>query len=112
MIALLLVALAIVVLTWLLGWWAVPLAAFVAGAVLAGRRGIAWLVAIAAAGAWGAILLFDAARGRLPVLAHALGDVMRIPAAALIAITLLFAALLAWGAAVIGTELGRLVRPR
>jgi hypothetical protein len=110
MIALLVVALAAGVLTWIAGWWAVPLVALIAGAVLWRRRGISWLVALASAGAWGAILLVDAARGRLTVLAATLGGVLAVPGALLIVVTLLFSALLAWSAAVIGAELGRFVR--
>jgi hypothetical protein len=110
MIALLIVALAMAVLTWMVGWWAVPLVAVAAGAVLWRRRGIAWLIALASAGAWGAIVLVDAARGRLPVLAATLGGLLKVPGALLLAVTLLFAALLAWSAAVIGAELGRFVR--
>jgi hypothetical protein len=110
LIAMLVVALAVAVLTWLAGWWAVPLVAIVAGAVLWRRRGIAWLIALASAGAGGAIVLVDAVRGRLPVLAATLGGLLKVPGALLIVITLLFAALLAWSAAVIGAEVARFVR--
>ena len=110
MIALFVVALAVAVFTWLAGWWAVPLVAIVAGALLWRRRGISWLIALASAGAWAAIVLVDAARGRLPALAATLGGLLQVPGALLIVITLLFAALLAWSAAVIGAELGRFVR--
>jgi hypothetical protein len=38
--------------------------------------------------------------------------VLRVPAGALLVVTLLFGALLAWSAAVVGSELGRLVHQR
>jgi hypothetical protein len=110
MIALLVVALAVAVLTWIAGWGAVPLVAVVAGAVHCRRRGISWLIALASAGAWGALVLVDAVPGRVPALVAALGGLLKIPGALLIVVTLLFAALLAWSAAVIGAELGRFVR--
>jgi hypothetical protein len=110
MIALLVVVVVMAALTWVLGWWAVPLVAVVAGAVLRRRRGISWLIALASAGAWGAIVLVDSAHGRLPVLAATLGGLLKVPGALLLAVSLLFAALLAWSAAVIGVELGRFVR--
>jgi hypothetical protein len=46
----------------------------------------------------------------VPALVAALGGLLKIPGALLIVVTLLFAALLAWSAAVIGAELGRFVR--
>jgi hypothetical protein len=111
-IALLASALAIAVLTWLLGWWGVVIAALVAGALLHRRSGAAWLVALAAVLAWGALVAVDALGGRFSALATSVGGVLRVPAGALLVVTLLFGALLAWSAAVVGSELGRLVHQR
>jgi hypothetical protein len=110
MLALLGTALAVATLTWLLGWWAVVLAALVAGAVLWHRHGAAWLVTLGAALAWAALLAVDAVGGRFSTLASSIAGVMRVPVPALLLVTLLFGALLAWSAAVVGTEIGRRAR--
>lgn len=105
-------ALAVVALTWLVGWWGVVVAALVAGALLWRRRGGAWLVALAAIVAWGALLVGDAIGGRFAALAVAVAGVMRLPVPVVPIVALLFAALLAWSAAVVGGEIGRLVRAK
>lgn len=110
LIVLLVSAVATAAMTWVVGWWGVVLAAIVVGAVQWRRRGIAWLTALSAVAAWSALLVFDAASGRFGALSGALAGVMRVPAAALVVVTLLFAALLAWGAAVIGSEAGKGLR--
>ena len=110
MLALLGTALAVATLTWLLGWWGVVIAALVAGVVLRQRRGVAWLVALAAVVAWVALLAVDAVGGRFSTLAGSVAGVMRVPVPALLLVTLLFGALLAWSAAVVGSEIGRRAR--
>lgn len=110
MISLLATALAVATLTWLLGWWGVVVAALVAGALLQRRRAGAWVVALAAVVGWGSLMLLDSIGGRFATLAASTAGVMRVPAPALLIVTLLFAALLAWSAAVVGSEVGRLVR--
>ena len=110
MLALLATALAVAVLTWLLGWWGVVLAALIAGVLLRARRGAAWLVALAAVVAWVVILAVDTVGGRFAVLATSIGGVMGVPVPALLVVTLLFGALLAWSAAVVGSEIGRRAR--
>ena len=112
MIALLATAVGIAALTWLLGWWGVVIAALVAGAILHRRAGAAWLVALAAVVAWGALVAVDMLGGRFPPLATSIGGVLRVPAGALLVVTLLFGALLAWSAAVVGGEIGRLTRAK
>lgn len=112
MIALLGTALGVGALTWLLGWWGVVIAALVAGAVLHQRDGAAWLVALAAVVAWGALFVVDMLGGRFAVLAASIGGVLRVPAGALLIVALLFGGLLAWSAAVVGGEIGRLARAR
>ena len=54
----------------------------------------------------------DSIGGRFVTLAASLAGVMRVPAPALLIVALLFAALLAWSAAVVGGEIGRLVRAK
>jgi hypothetical protein len=110
MLIVLVAALAIAATTWALGWWGVVLAALLVGAVQWRRKGIAWLAALAALVAWGALLLLDATSGRFGALGSAIGGVMRVPAPAVMAVTLLFAALLGWSAAVVGSEVGRVAQ--
>jgi hypothetical protein len=110
MLALAVTALAVAALTWLVGWWGVIVAATVTGIMLWRRRGVSWLVALATIVAWSALILVDSVRGRFATLASSLGGVMGIPAPMLIAVTLLFAALLAWSAAVLGSEIARATR--
>jgi hypothetical protein len=110
MLVLLTTALAVAALTWLLGWWGLVIAALIAGVVLQGRRGAPWLIALAAVVAWGVLILVDTLGGRFPALATSIAGVLRVPAAALLVVTLLFGALLAWSAAVVGSEIGQLVR--
>jgi hypothetical protein len=104
------VAAILAALTWIVGWWAVPLVAAVAGALLWTRRGIAWLVAFAAVVAWSALILVDGSNGHFNVLAGVVAGTLQLPAGALLTVTLLFAALLAWSAATIGAEIGRVSR--
>src|SRR5438067_758622 len=99
MIFLLIVGTAIAALTWLLGWWGVPLAASIIGYVYFRERGRAWRAAIAAAGAWGALLAADSLLGPFGSVARILGGVLRLPAAALVVLTLVFPALVGWSAA-------------
>lgn len=104
------VAAILVAATWVAGWWGVPLVAIVAGALLATRRGIAGLTALAAVIAWSVLILIDGASGRFGVLARVVGATLTLPAGALLMVTLLFAALLAWSAAAVGVEIGRVSR--
>lgn len=101
----LLATLVIGALTWSLGWWGVVLGALAIGATAWKQRGVAWITALAAIAGWSALLIADAARGRFGALATTISSVIRIPAAALVCVTLLFAALLAWSAAVIASEI-------
>ena len=112
LIVLLVSAIATAATTWVVGWWGVVLAALVVGAVQWRRPGIAWLNALATVIAWSALLLLDAASGRFGALASVIGGVMRVPAAAVVVVSLLFAALLAWSSAVLGSEIGQAMRKR
>jgi len=98
--------LAIAIATWLVGWWGVPLCAFVIGAWQHRRVAIEWTSALAAMIAWILLLEVDAIGGRLNVLVRTLSGVMGLSSMVLIVVTLLFAALLAWSAAVVGATVG------
>ncbi|MEO6528046.1 MAG: hypothetical protein ABIP93_15605 [Gemmatimonadaceae bacterium] len=112
MILLVVAAVVVALLTWALGWWGVVVAALFIGAAQWQRRGITWITALAAIVAWSALLLVDAASGPFGAVASTIAGVMQIPAAVLVVVTLLFAGLLAWSAAVIGSELAGVVRSR
>ena len=88
------IALAMAVGTWLIGWTAVPVLALVAG-IARVRPG---LIAFAAALGWLLLFLIDAIAG-ITRLSAILGGVMGLPAPAIVAVTLAFPALLAWSAA-------------
>ena len=91
----LLLALALAVGTWTLGWWAVPVIGAAWGVLQRGlpRRGRE--AALAAALGWGGLLAVDAIGGALGRVAGVLGGIFPAPGAALIALTLVFAAALA-----------------
>jgi hypothetical protein len=57
---------------------------------------------ICAGSAWAAMLLNDAARGPVNAVGDRFGGILGIPSIALIAITILFSALLAWTASCVG----------
>jgi hypothetical protein len=93
-----LLAIAMVAATAVGGWWGVLAAAFVWG-VWSRRAGG---VAIAAVCAWGSVLVWTAVSGPLPALVAALGTIAGAPGWVLVVATLVFPAVLAWSAAVVG----------
>ena len=93
-----LLAEAFAVTTFGLGWWIVPVVAAVWGLVSRDVRK-ARFAAFAAATGWASLLLLDVARGPVAVMGSQLAGVMKLPAIALYVLTLIFPALLAWGAA-------------
>ena len=107
-----LAAAAMAVLTWLVGWWAVPLVAAFVGSIVYVREGVAWRMALAAAIAWALLLVANATTGRLSVAATTLGGVLRVPGVVLVLITLAFPALLAWSAATVAIAVRRLEAAR
>ncbi len=92
---------AFAVATYAFGWWAVPLLAFAWAAFVHTRRPVLFAT-ICAASAWAAMLLNDAARGPVNTVGDRFGGILGIPSIALIAITIVFAALLAWSASCVG----------
>ena len=95
-IALLAVAFAIG--TWVLGWWAVPLLGAVWGVLRRGmsRFGSAFA---AAAIAWAVLLAMNAHGGALDRLTTVMGGIFSMPGSLMLAVTVLYAAILAGCAA-------------
>jgi hypothetical protein len=112
MIPLLVVVLAMTVVTWLAGWWGVVLVALVAGYAYRDERGSAWRIALAALVAWALLLALDALMGPFGRMSTVLASAVSIPVAAIALATLLLPALLAWSAATVAAELGRLAPHR
>ena len=104
------VGLAMAVATLALGWPGVPLTGAAWGVLARGAPGTGAAAALGGVLGWGALLLWDAARGPLPSLAASLGVSLGVPAWAPVLVTLLLPAALAWGAAVVVGEGARLVR--
>jgi hypothetical protein len=94
-------ALAFALATLALGWWGVPIVGGIWGFLGRTHQRPAGTAAIAAAAGWGGLLLWAAAEGPVARLAAKLGATMLLPGAALMIVTLLFAALLAWSAAAV-----------
>ncbi|MDO8500492.1 MAG: hypothetical protein Q7S20_01455 [Gemmatimonadaceae bacterium] len=94
----LLLAEAFAVTTFGLGWWSVPIVAAL-WAAFSTDPGRARMAALCAAGGWATLLLLDAVRGPVGLMASQLGVVMHVPAGVLYVLTLVFPALLAWSAA-------------
>lgn len=89
-----LLMLAMIAATWIASWWGLALVAAVWG-----WRGRALDAAIAAFVAWVALLAWTASTGALMPFAARLGGIFSVPPWAMVAVTPLFAALLAWGTA-------------
>lgn len=85
--------------TWLFGWWAVPLVGFIHALVWRGRRGVLLEAALGGMLGWGWLLALQGMHPAFPRLAEALGGVFPVPSAALMAVSVLFAGLLAGAAA-------------
>jgi hypothetical protein len=105
------IALLTALFTWVVGWWAVPLVSFAAGLFWRAERGHAGATALGAALGWGVVLLLDAAHPRFGSLAATLGELVHAPGVVPMAVTLAFAALLAWSAATVATIGGRSTTP-
>lgn len=95
-----LVAVAFAVATYGLGWWSVPIVAAI-WAFLSTDVHRVRNTGLAAAVGWALLLLLDAAKGPVGVMAAQLGELMSLPAFGLYGLTLLFPALLAWSAAAV-----------
>lgn len=96
------------------GWWTTPLVAGLWGALRPRVNSPAGTAALAALVAWGLWLLIDwwGGHGALGRLADRLGGLMNLPPAALILMTLLLPAVLAWSAAALAGALATPLAPR
>ena len=91
----------VVIGAWLVSWWIVPLAALVATVLWWDRPTIVADVTWGAVAGWVVMLFIDSLHGRTWALARAAGGAVFLPWGLLIPFTLLFAAGLAWSAAVL-----------
>ncbi len=103
----LLLALSFAIGTWILGWWSVPLFAAVAGVMARYIRHQGIAAGLAAAIAWAALLAWSATAGSVWSFSRIAGGAMGISGAALILVTLLFPAALAWLATTVVQFLAR-----
>lgn len=92
----------------LIGWWALPAAAAVFGAITRRDRGGALVAGLAGMLAWALLLGLDAWAGPVPAVATTLAGVLQIRPAAVYVFTLTFPALLAVCAAIVARALARL----
>jgi hypothetical protein len=97
--------------TFAFGWWAVPVIAFAWALLVSGRRPVLFAT-ICAMAAWCGVLLLDAVRGPLDVVAQRFGGVTGFAPLVLIAATILFPTLLAWSASSVGVGLRGLTSRR
>ena len=102
----LVLAAACAIATALVGWWGVPIVAAAAGYVLGRDRAPGILAAVGAALAWSGILLSYRVLGLpIDVLARRLAGAMQLPLLGLVALSVLFPAVLAGAAAALGGQL-------
>lgn len=91
--------------TFALGWWAVPLLAFLWAVFVGTRSRPVFFATICATAAWCGILLLDAARGPLVAVAERFGGVFGFRPIVLMVVTILFPALLGWSASSVGSAI-------
>lgn len=109
-VKLVLLAEAFAVTTFGLGWWSVPLVAAAWG-VLSRDSRRAEIAALCAMAGWATLLVLDAVRGSVGVMATQLGAVMTLHPLVLYAATLILPALLAWSAATLVPNLRKANAP-
>lgn len=93
--------------TILLGWWSVPAVGIVSGLVPRPGRGAVLEAGVGAAVGWAAVLAWSAMSGPVWLLAQRVGPVFGLPGMALLALTVVFPALLAGSAALLARKLAR-----
>lgn len=94
--------------TWALGWWSVPAAAALAAVLWRRTPRVTSAATLGAVLAWGALLARDATGPTIRLVALQLAGIAAVPPAGLVLATLVFPALLAWGAAaVVSSVIGR-----
>ena len=102
-----LLALSFAIGTWILGWWAVPLFAAIAGVLARDVRQQGVTAALAAALAWAALLAWSSIEGSVWSFSRIAGGAMGMSGVALLVVTLVFPAVLAWLATVVAQLLAR-----
>ena len=102
-----LLALSFAIGTWILGWWAVPLFAAIAGAMAPRVRHQGIAAGLAAALAWAALLAWSSIDGSVWSFSRLAGGAMGMSGVALIIVTLLFPAALAWLATIVAQLVAR-----
>jgi hypothetical protein len=102
-----LLALAFLIGTAILGWWAVPLFAAIGAVVARTVRHQAAAAALAALLAWGALLAWSASQGSVWAFGRLAGGAMGMSGAVLILATLLFPAAVAWTVTAVSQFLSR-----
>lgn len=107
-----LLAAAFAVATLLFGWWGVPIVAIAWGAIAWRTRGSGLIAALAAVIAWTVFLAWSASRGPVGELASTLGAIMGAPGVAIVGLTLLFAAALAWAGGRMAAGIAAIVTAR
>ena len=94
--------------TWFAGGWMVPVLGAAYGVWAAHQRLTLITAALSGAFAWGALLAYDASAGPMGRLLQVIGALFRVPGAALVVLTLAYAALLAVSAAALTRGVRRL----
>jgi hypothetical protein len=102
-----LLALSLAIGTWVLGWWAVPLLAAIAGAMAPHVRHQGMAAGLAAAVAWAALLAWSSTTGSVWSFSRIAGGAMGMSGAVLILVTVLFPLALAWLATVVAQFIAR-----
>ena len=92
-------AIVVVLGAWVIGWWIVPVAAFISSVLWWDRADVARDVMWGAVAGWAVLLLIDSLHGRTWALARAAGGALFLPWGLLFPVTLLFAAGIAWSMA-------------
>lgn len=98
-------ALAMAVLTWFVGWWGVLLVSIGWGLVAETHTNPARTAALAAVGAWSVLLLWTAMRGPVWMLAELLAGIFGMPTVVLLLVTVMFPGLLALSSVALTGEL-------
>ena len=98
-VRLLMLAAAFALATRALGWWAVPAVAAAWTVIEGSAMRAPWTAALAAIAGWGMILLWTATTAPLGELVRRTSGLFNAPPSLLVAGTLLYGALLAWGGA-------------
>ena len=90
--------------TLFVGWWSVPVIALVWGWLVGPNRRPATRAAVGAALACMGFLAHDAVRGPAGRLARTLGALLHLPAVVLVVVTVVLPVIIAWSAAIVGSE--------